>query len=140
MEEFYYLNGYTSVNRYRKDRKGGSVSLHILQGIAFALRNDLDYFDSEMETVFIEIDKSIFNTGGNIVIGVIYRMPNSSVDVFNDLISDISNILPKSISFFTSWEIWILISWKLVIIEPRENYLMYCIAAMYFLWSRNLPE
>ena len=36
-EEFYDLNGYTSVNRYRKDRKGGGVSLPILQGIAFAL-------------------------------------------------------------------------------------------------------
>ena len=94
-EEFYDLNGYTSVNRYRKDRKGGGVSLHILQGIAFALRNDLDYVDSEMETVFIEIDKSIFNTGANIVIGVIYRMPNSSVDVFNDRISDILNIIQK---------------------------------------------
>ena len=102
--EFYDLNGYTSVNRYRKDRKGGGVSLDILQGIAFALRNDLDYFDSEMETVFIEIDTSIFNTGANIVIGVIYRMPvigviyrmpNSSVDVFNDRISDILNIIQK---------------------------------------------
>ena len=87
-EKFYDLNGYTSVSRYRKDRKGGGVSLHILQGIA--LRNDLDYCDSEMETtVFIEIDKSIFNTGASIVIGVIYRMANSSVDVLNDRISDI---------------------------------------------------
>ena len=76
-EEFYDLNGYASVNRYRKDKKGGGVSLHILQGITFMLRNDLDYFDSEMETVFIEIDKSVYNTCSNIVIGVIYRMPNS---------------------------------------------------------------
>ena len=52
-KEFYDLNGYTSVNRYRKDKKGGGVSLHVLQGITFTLRNDLDYFDSEMETVFI---------------------------------------------------------------------------------------
>ena len=48
-----------------------------------------------METVFIEIDKSIFNKGSNIVIGVIYRIPNSSVDVFNDRISDISNVIQK---------------------------------------------
>ena len=94
-EEFYDLNGYTSVNRYRKDKKGGGVSLHVLQGITFTLRNDLDYFDSEMETVFIELDKSVFNTDSNIVIGVIYRMPNSSVDVFNDRISDILNVLQR---------------------------------------------
>ena len=48
-----------------------------------------------METVFIEIDKCIFNTGSNIVIGVIYRMHNSSVDVFNDRISDILNVIQK---------------------------------------------
>ena len=44
--------GYTSVNKYRKDKKGGGASLHVLQGITFTLWNDLDYFDSEMETVF----------------------------------------------------------------------------------------
>ena len=94
-EKFYDLNGYTSVNRYRKDKKGGGVSLHILQGITFTLRNDLDYFDSEMETVFIEIDKSVYNTCSNIVIGVIYRMLNSSVDTFNERISDILNVIQK---------------------------------------------
>ena len=59
------------------------------------LRNDLDYFDSEMETVFIEIDKCIFGTDSNIVIGVIYRMPNSSVDVFNHRISEVMNVIQK---------------------------------------------
>ena len=94
-EEFYDLNGYSSVNRYRKNKKGGGVSLHIQNGIPFILRNDLDYFDSEMETVFIEIDKCIFNTDSNIVIGIIYRMPNSSVDVFNDRIADVMNVIQK---------------------------------------------
>ena len=71
-EDVYDLNGYSSVKRYRKNKKGGGVSLHIQNGIHFILRNDLDYFDSEMETVFIEIDKCIFNTGSKIVIGIIY--------------------------------------------------------------------
>ena len=48
-----------------------------------------------METVFIEIDKFIFGTDSNIVIGVIYRMTNSSVDVFNDRISDVINVIQK---------------------------------------------
>ena len=59
------------------------------------LRNDLDYFDSEMETVFIEIFKCIFGTDSSIVIGVIYRMHNSSIDVFNDRISDVMNAIQK---------------------------------------------
>ena len=48
-----------------------------------------------METVFIEIDKCIFGTDSNIVIGVIYRMPNYSVDVFNDRISEVMNVIQK---------------------------------------------
>ena len=48
-----------------------------------------------METVFIELDKSIFNADSNIVIGFIYHMPNSSVDVFDDRISDILNVLQR---------------------------------------------
>ena len=48
-----------------------------------------------METVFIKIDKCVFGTDSNIVIGVIYRMPNSSVDVFNDRISDVMNVIQK---------------------------------------------
>ena len=94
-EWLYDLNGYTSVNIYRKDKKGGGVSLYVLQGINFTLRNDLDYFDSEMETAFIELDKNVFNTDSNIVIAVIYRMPNFSVDVFNYRISDILNVLQR---------------------------------------------
>ena len=94
-EEFYDLKGYSSVNRYRKDKKGGGVSLHTRKGITFMLRNDLDYFDSEMETVFIEIDKRIFGTDSNIIIGVSYRMPNYSVDVFNDRISEVINVIQK---------------------------------------------
>ena len=70
-EEFYDLNGYSSVNRYRKNKKDGGVSLHIQNGIPFILRNDLDYFDSEMKTVFIEIDKCIFSADSNSVIGII---------------------------------------------------------------------
>ena len=40
-----------------------------------------------MESILIEIDKDIFN----IVIGLVYRMPDSSVDVFNERISDIEH-------------------------------------------------
>ena len=71
------------------------VSHFISYKVLFTLRNDLDYFDSEMVTVFIEIYKSILNTCSNIVIGVIYHTPNSSVDTFNERISDILNAIQK---------------------------------------------
>ena len=38
--------------------KGDGVSLQIRKGFTFILRNDLDYFDSETEPVFIDIDNA----------------------------------------------------------------------------------
>ena len=56
-----------------------------------------------METVFIEIDKCIFNTDADIVIGVIYRMPNFSVDVFSDRISDVMSVIQKERKLCYLW-------------------------------------
>ena len=60
------------------------VSLYIRDEISFATGNDLGFFDSEIESIFIEIDKDIFTTNSNIVIGPIYRMPDSSGDAFDE--------------------------------------------------------
>ena len=35
-----------------------------------------------MESIFIELDKSLFDTKKNIIVGRIYRMPDSSIEVF----------------------------------------------------------
>ena len=53
-----------------------------------------------MESVFIEIDKSIFQSGSNIIIGVVYRKPDSSVEVFNERLSDILNSVQKENKLF----------------------------------------
>ena len=70
--DLYDLNGYVTIKGYRKQKRGGGVSLYIRDEISFATRNDLGFFDSEMESIFIEIDKDIFRTNSNIVIGLIY--------------------------------------------------------------------
>ena len=75
--EMYNMCNYDSVHRYRNGKKGGGVSVYIHDKIPFIIREDLEYFDSEMEAVFIEIEKNIFNTKSNILFGVIYRMPNT---------------------------------------------------------------
>ena len=67
------------INRYRENRRGGGVSLHIREGIPHIRRNDLEYFDNELESIFIEIDKDVFMTHSNVIIAVTYRMPDSSL-------------------------------------------------------------
>ena len=87
--DLYDLNGHVTIKGCRKQRRGCGVPLYIRDEISFATRNDLGFFDSEMESILIEIDKDMFTTNCNIVIGLIYRTPDSSVDVFNERISDI---------------------------------------------------
>ena len=87
--ELYGLPGYNCINKYRKGRKGVGVSLAIRRSISYKVRNDFEYFNSEMESLFIEIEPSALSTTNDIIIEVIYRMPDSSVEVFNEIIDDI---------------------------------------------------
>ena len=48
-----------------------------------------------MESEFIELDSSVYGTKSNMVIGLIYRMPNSCVDIFNERIDTILNTIKK---------------------------------------------
>ena len=99
-QEFYDLQGYYCINRYRENRRGGGVSLHIREGIPHIRRNDLEYFDNELESIFIEIDKDVFMTHSNVIIAVTYRMPDSSVEIFSERISDILNTIQKEKKIF----------------------------------------
>ena len=92
-EALYDIPEYTCINRFRSNRKGGGVTLAVKNGIPYKMRADLEYFDTEMEWLFIEIDKHVFDTTSDLVIGIIYRMPNSSIDIFNDRLNDILNII-----------------------------------------------
>ena len=93
VRKIYDIPKYISVTRSRKTKRGGGVSLLVVNHISFVPRNDLAYFDCEMESSFIEIDKSVFQSSANIIIGVVYRMPDSSVDVFNEHLTDILNFV-----------------------------------------------
>ena len=94
-QDFFYLENYTSINKFREGRKGGGVSLQFLPNIPYIKMNDLAHFDGEMESIFIEMDKSVNNANSNIIIGVIYRMPNACVEVFADRLTDIMNVIEK---------------------------------------------
>ena len=98
-QDLYNMSKYNCINRFRKQRRGGGVSLYIKNDIKFMNRPDLEYFDAEMESLFIEIDKNVFNLSSNVVVCVIYRIPNTCMEIFNDRMSDIMNIVQRE------WEI-----------------------------------
>ena len=99
-QDLYNMPKYTCMNRFRKQRWGGGVSLYIRNDIKYMSRPDLKYFDGKMESLFIEIDKDVFNLASNVVVGVIYWMPNTCMEIFNDRMSDIMNIVQRERKIF----------------------------------------
>ena len=87
--EMYGLTGYHHEIQYRKDRKGGGVSLLIKENIEYVTRNDLSEFNSHIESLFIELPASQFNQNKCIIVGVIYRPPDTDVNVFNNTVADL---------------------------------------------------
>ena len=65
------------------NKKGGGTSLYINKDIQYKNRNDLSFPKQHYESIFIEVDKSIFNTNHNTIIGEIYRPPSSKLNNFN---------------------------------------------------------
>ena len=53
-----------------------------------------------MESLFIELYNSVFQTSSSIIIGIVYRIPDSSIDIFNDHMTDIMNKVNKKNKLF----------------------------------------
>ena len=83
------LKGYNAVHKCRPLRSGGGVSIYIQDFLEYYTRDDLCNQNSTIESVFIEIDKDQIGKDKNLIIGVIYRPPNSDIYSFNDYMSEI---------------------------------------------------
>ena len=67
----------------RTNKQGGGVSLLINKIIAYSIRKDLMYNSAQYEAVFMETKGSTFGLSKPIIIGIIYRPPNSPIKEFN---------------------------------------------------------
>ena len=86
--DLYEMTGYVSEHNYRKHRKGGGVSLYIQDHIEYKYRSDLIEFNEILETLFIEIPRNIYSEKP-IIIGVVYRPPNTDIQKFNEILDNI---------------------------------------------------
>ena len=79
----YGLQGYLPPeHNYREGRMGGGVSLYIKSGISYKPRKDLRFLEPYIETLFVEISNTCLNIEKNVVVGVVYRPPNTSTPDF----------------------------------------------------------
>lgn len=83
------ITGYNQENVYRSDKVGGGVSIFVLQAIEYQPRNDLNVLNQCIEAIFVEINKDQIGFNRNVICGVIYRPPNTSIHQFSDHISEI---------------------------------------------------
>ena len=88
----YKLDGYSIVENHRECRVGGGVALLVRDWLTVAERDDICVYNSDIESVFVEIDKDQIRSSKNIVIGTIYRPPGQDIDNFN---LEINKILDK---------------------------------------------
>ena len=89
----YGISGYNSEHRYRPSRSGGGVSLLIQDSIEYHVRENISIQNENIECLFIEIDKNQIGKQNNVIIGVIYRPPDTDIKLFNSFLTDIlSNI------------------------------------------------
>ena len=89
----YCLNGYQAEHNVRPIKGGGGVSLYIREGIEYTVRKEINYQCSVIETLFIEIRKGEIGNSSDLIIGVIYRPPNTDVHLFNEYLSNILDMI-----------------------------------------------
>ena len=62
---------------------GGGVSIYIMKTIPFKIRKDLQFTSEHIQSLFIEVDKSVFQSKCNVIVGALYKPPSLSIDIFN---------------------------------------------------------
>ena len=89
----YNLDGYQPEHRYCPVKNEGGVSLLIKNDTEYFVREDMCIQDDNAEFLFIEIDKSFIGKKQNAIVGVMYRPPDTDMNVFNECLN---SILSKS--------------------------------------------
>ena len=60
------------------------MSLHIKENLSYVECTDLNVINEFIESIFIEVDKKVTDFNQNVIIGTIYRPPNTKLDCFNN--------------------------------------------------------
>ena len=85
--DLYVLDDYELIERHRPNKIGGGIGFFVKTGVSSKYRDDLTIFCDHCESLFIEIDKSVFGSGRDLLIAVIYRPPNT--ELFTDVLKDV---------------------------------------------------
>ena len=91
MTDLYDLPDYNLVCNSRAKKAGGGVGLYINKNLEFKVRHDLSFMSADLESIFVEISQ----TKKNLIVGSIYRPPNTDLSKFNNTFITILDKLEK---------------------------------------------
>lgn len=81
------IKHYSYYQQIRPSKRSGGVALYVSESLNSFERPDLSLQHEDYQATFAEIDKRNFdNFSNNIIVGVIYRSPNSNIQDFNNAI------------------------------------------------------
>ena len=86
--DLYHLPGYNFISRHRKQTKCGGVGMYTSDKYNYITRDDISLFvEHSFESVFVEV---LVNHTVNIIVGEMYKVPNSnrhiSIQYYEDII------------------------------------------------------
>ena len=93
--QLYNLPGYSLIENHRIGQNGGGVGIFVKSNVEYYERSDLTYMTEHCETIFIELDKDSLCMQKNIIVGVIYRPPNSDAYTFIETMKNILTIVQR---------------------------------------------
>ena len=65
------------------------MSLYIKDRLLYTVRHGHCIFNEYMESVFVEIDKSVISADKNVIIWVLYIPPNTDIEIFNEHLGNV---------------------------------------------------
>ena len=89
--DIYNINGCKAINNFRKKKRGGGVSILVKNNIVYQPLKKLLKMTTDIETLFIKINKSYTKTDRDVIVGVCYRPPSGNVTTFNLQLCEILN-------------------------------------------------
>ena len=87
--DLFGLNNYKQFSICRENRRGGGVSLFVKQNLHFTILEELNCNNDVIECIFIEISKDALSIDHDLIIGNIYRPPNTDINNFIEILSNI---------------------------------------------------
>ena len=89
------IDGYNHVGNCRPDRVGGGTSIFIKEYVPYYQRVDLEVNKECIESTFVEISSEQGVGLQGVIVGSVYRPPNTNIEVFNSHMSDILVIIKR---------------------------------------------